>query len=50
MKVLSQQVKDQLGMNCFYPANHVVTKIMTEPKVSISIASDLINRMNRIYS
>ena len=37
-------------MNCYYPANHSVTKILTEPKIEISIGSDIINRINRIYS
>ncbi len=37
-------------MNCYYPANHTVTKILTEPKIAISIGSDLINRMNRLYA
>jgi integrator complex subunit 11 len=46
MKVLCQQVKDQLQMPCYYPANHTLTKIPTEPKVYVSIAADIINRMN----
>jgi hypothetical protein len=37
-------------MNCYYPANHTVTKILTEPKISIAIGSDIINRMNRLYA
>jgi len=50
MKVLAQQVKDQLGMPCTFPANHTLTKIPTEPKVPIALAADLVNRMNLIYS
>ena len=50
MKVLSQQVKDQLGMNCYFPANHTITKIPTEPKAYVGIASEIINRMNKMYS
>lgn len=49
MKQLCQKVKDQLKVPCFYPPNHSVTKIHTEPKVDIQIASSLINRINRIY-
>jgi hypothetical protein len=37
-------------MNCYSPANHTITKILTEPKIEIAIGVDIINRMNRIYS
>jgi len=50
MKVLSKQIKEQLKIPCFYPPNHSVTKIITEPKIEIAIGADIINKMNRIYS
>lgn len=36
-------------MPCFYPPNYSVTKIVTEPKIEISISSSLINRLNLSY-
>ena len=36
-------------MPCFYPPNYSVTKIVTEPKIDISISSSLINRINLVY-
>lgn len=49
MRQLSHKIKDQLKVPCFYPPNYSVTKIVTEPKIDISIASSLINRINLIY-
>lgn len=37
-------------MNCYYPANHTLIKIPTEPKVKIAIGADIIQRMNHIYA
>ena len=33
MKILAQQIKETLKVPCFYPPNHSVTKIVTEPKI-----------------
>ena len=38
MKVLSDTVKEQLGIPCYYPPNHSVTVIETEPKVDLLIS------------
>lgn len=50
MKVLSEQIKTQLKVPCFFPPNHSVTKIITEPKINIALGSKLINKMNRLYA
>lgn len=49
MRQLSHKIKDQLKVPCFYPPNYSVTKIVTEPKIDISISSSLINRINLVY-
>lgn len=49
MRQLQHKIKEQLKVPCFYPPNYSVTKIVTEPKIEISISSSLINRLNQNY-
>ena len=37
-------------MPCFFPPNHSVTKIMTEPKIDLMLQAALVNGFNRLYA
>ena len=42
MKVLAENVRQKLGVPCYYPPNHSVTVIETDPKIDIAISTALI--------
>ena len=44
MKVLADNVRQKLGVPCYYPPNHSVTIIETDPKIDVLISTDLIHK------
>ena len=46
MKVLAENVRQKIGVPCYYPPNHSVTVIETDPKMEILISTSLIKAKN----